>query len=214
VRDSQCRSARNGRYAPGYGFDTTVPTALAFQPDGSFYVADGYANTRVVKIDKDGKFIRAWGEAGEQGKETRPNYFNNVHGVAVDPATREVYVNDRGNRRIQVFDEDGKFLRMWSLAWDRANLHFVHIDADRRVWLYDQVAQKLIQVDREGRLIYAWGSLGAFPGALWGVHGISVDQEQNLYLAAVGRSGVQKFTPRQGANPAYLVGKHVYSAWQ
>ena len=47
-----------------------------------------------------------------------------------------------------------------------------------------------------------------------GVHGISVDQEQNLYLAAVGRGGVQKFRPRQGANPGYLVGKHVYSAWK
>jgi sugar lactone lactonase YvrE len=45
-------------------------------------------------------------------------------------------------------------------------------------------------------------------------HGISVDQEQNLYLAAVGRGGVQKFRPRQGANPAYLVGRHVYSAWK
>jgi DNA-binding beta-propeller fold protein YncE len=168
----------------------------------------------VVKIDKDGKFIKAWGEPGESGKETRPGYFNNVHGVTVDPATRQVYVNDRNNRRIQVFDEDGNFLRMWTIAWDRSNMHFVHIDADRRVWVYDQVAQKLVQFDLDGRLIYAWGGLGSFPGALWGVHGISVDQDQNLYLAAVGRSGVQKFRPRPGANPAYLVGKHVYSAWQ
>lgn len=190
------------------------PTFLAFQPDGSFYVADGYLNTRVVKLDKDGNFIKAWGERGENGKETRPGYFNNVHGVAVDPGTRQVYVNDRNNRRIQVFDEDGNFLRMWTIAWDRANLHFVHIDADRRVWVYDQVAQKLAQFDLEGRLVYAWGGLGAFPGALWGVHGISVDQEQNLYLAAVGRGGVQKFRPRPGANPTYLVSKHVYSAWQ
>jgi DNA-binding beta-propeller fold protein YncE len=190
------------------------PTFMAFQPDGSMYVADGYLNTRIVKLDRDGKFVTAWGEPGEEGKETRPGYFNNVHGVAVDPGTREVYVNDRDNRRIQVFDENGKFLRMWTLAWDRANLHFVHIDADRRVWLYDQVVQRLIQVDREGRLIYSWGGLGAHPGALWGVHGISVDQDQNLYLAAVGRGGVQKFSPRQGANPTLLVGKHVYSAWQ
>jgi hypothetical protein len=76
------------------------------------------------------------------------------------------------------------------------------------------VAQKLARFSPDGRLIYAWGSLGAHPGALWGVHGMSVDQEQNLYLAAVGRGGVQKFTPRQGANPEYLVGKHVYSAWK
>ena len=190
------------------------PTFMAFQTDGSFYVADGYLNTRVVKFDKNGKYLTTWGERGNGGKETRPNYFNNVHGVAVDPATREVYVNDRNNRRIQIFDENGKFLRMWTLSWDRANLHFVHIDADRKIWVYDQVAQKLARFDRDGRLIYAWGGLGNFPGALWGVHGISVDQEQNLYLAAVGRGGVQKFRPRPGANPAYLVGKHVYSAWK
>jgi DNA-binding beta-propeller fold protein YncE len=193
------------------------PTFMAFQPDGSFYVADGYANTRVVKIDRNGKFVTTWGERGEQGKETRPAYFNNVHGVTVDPATRQVYVNDRGNDRIQVFDENGKFIRMFSVgagATPNPDLHFVHIDADRRLWVFDQVAQRLAQLDLEGRLIYSWGGLGSYPGALWGVHGISVDQEQNLYLAAVGRGGVQKFRPRQGANPAYLVGKHVYSAWK
>jgi DNA-binding beta-propeller fold protein YncE len=189
------------------------PTFMAWQPDGSFYVSDGYANTRVVKFDKDGKYLLAWGERGNPPNETRPNYMNNVHGVTVDPATRQVYVNDRANRRIQVFDENGKFLRMFTVA-PGANLHFVHIDADRRLWVFDNVSQKLAQYDLEGRLIYAWGSLGSFPGALWGVHGISVDQEQNLYLAAVGRIGVQKFRPRQGANPAYLVGKHVYSAWK
>jgi len=179
------------------------PTFMAFQPDGSFYVADGYLNTRVVKFDRDGNYVTAWGERGDSGKETRPGYFNN-----------EVYVNDRANRRIQIFDENGTFLRLWTLSWDRANLHFVHIDADRKIWIYDQVAQKLARFSPDGRLIYAWGGLGAHPGALWGVHGISVDQEQNLYLAAVGRGGVQKFRPRPGANPEYLVGRHVYSAWQ
>jgi DNA-binding beta-propeller fold protein YncE len=192
------------------------PTFMAFQVDGSYYVADGYANTRVVKFDKNDNYVTAWGERGEAGKETRPNYFNNVHGVAVDPGSREVYVNDRGNRRIQVFDENGKFIRMWSMQTGATglDLHFVHIDADRRVWVYDQVTQQLAQLDREGHLIYGWGGLGSWPGALFGVHGISVDQEQNLYLAAVGRGGVQKFRPRPGANPAYLVGKHVYSAWK
>src|SRR5688572_25503689 len=91
------------------------PTFMAFQADGSYYVSDGYANTRVVKFDKNDNYVTAWGERGEAGKETRPNYFNNVHGVAVDSGTRQVYVNDRGNRRIQVFDENGKFIRMWSM---------------------------------------------------------------------------------------------------
>ena len=54
------------------------------------------------------------------------NYFN-VHGVTVDPATRQVFVNDRGNLRIQVFDENGKFVCMWKVGPEPANLHFVHI---------------------------------------------------------------------------------------
>lgn len=49
------------------------------------------------------------GPGAPGGKEMRPNYFNNVHGVAIDPQTREVYINDRGNHRIQIFDENGKF---------------------------------------------------------------------------------------------------------
>jgi len=202
------------------------PTFMAFAPDGSMYVADGYANTRVVKLDKNGTFVRAWGEPGRgrgQGPggppaelDTRPSFFNNVHGVAVDPMTREVYVNDRGNRRIQVFDENGKFIRMFSMQAGPSglDLHFVHMDADRRLWVFDQVTQQLAQLDREGHLINVWGGLGSWPGALFGVHGIATDQEQNLYLAAVGRGGVQKFRPRPGANPAYLVGKPVYSAWK
>jgi hypothetical protein len=83
------------------------PTFMDWFPDGSFVVADGYNGTRVVKFDKDGKYLTAWGQKGEAGKETRPGYFNNVHGIAVDPKTRQVFVNDRGNRRAQVFDENG-----------------------------------------------------------------------------------------------------------
>ncbi len=197
------------------------PTFMTFNTDGSWYVSDGYGNTRVVKFDKNDNYVTAWGErgtnAGPDAKpETRPNYFNNVHGVTVDPATREVYVNDRGNRRIQVFDENGKFIRMWSMqpGTTGLDLHLVYMDADRRLWVFDQVSQQLAQLDREGRMIYAWGGLGSWPGALFGVHGLHVDQEQNLYMAAVGRGGVQKFTPKPGANPALLVGKGTYSAWK
>ena len=207
-----------------HGSDATHfyrPTFMAFNTDGSWYVSDGYANTRVVKFDKNDNYVTAWGERGTNAGpgaklETRPNYFNNVHGVGVDPETRQVYVNDRGNRRIQVFDENGKFIRMWQMQAGSSglDLHFVYLDGDRRVWVFDQVTQQLAQLDREGHLINAWGGLGAWPGALFGVHGISVDQENNLYLAAVGRGGVQKFSPRKGANPAYMVGKPVYSAWK
>jgi sugar lactone lactonase YvrE len=55
---------------------------------------------------------------------------------------------------------------------------------------------------------------GEFPGAFWGVHGMSVDQEGNVYTAAVDSGGAQKFTPRKGANPAFLLGKQVNPGWK
>lgn len=56
--------------------------------------------------------------------------------------------------------------------------------------------------------------IGDFPGTLWGVHGMSVDQEGNLYVAEVDAGRVQKFRPRTGANPAYLMSRPLYVAWQ
>jgi hypothetical protein len=61
------------------------PTFMDWFPDGSFVVGDGYNGTRVVKFDKDGKYLTSWGQKGSNGTDTRPGYFNNVHGVAVDP---------------------------------------------------------------------------------------------------------------------------------
>jgi len=67
------------------------PTFMAWLPDGTFYVADGYNGTRVAKFDASGKFLLDFGQSGEPGKETRPGYMNNVHGVAVDvPQDAEV----------------------------------------------------------------------------------------------------------------------------
>lgn len=192
------------------------PTFMTWQPDGSFYVADGYANTRVVKFDKDGKYLKAWGEKGDgtgANPETRPNYFNNVHGITVDPQTREVYVNDRGNRRIQIFDENGTFKRMWSIEAP-ANIHFIYIGQDRQLTVFNNSTQHLAKFDLNGHLITQWGGLGSYPGALWGPHGISVDQEGNLYLASVSYAQPQKFRPRPGANPNFLVGKPVKAVWQ
>lgn len=190
------------------------PTFMAWLPDSSFYVADGYNGTRVAKFDKDGKFLLDWGMKGEAGKETRPNYMNNVHGVAVDPETRRVYVNDRANHRIQIFDENGKYLSEWKIAVSPSSLHLLYMGADRMLWTFDRNTQKMLKYDLEGRLQYAWGTVGDFPGTLWGVHGISVDQEGNLYVAEVDAGRAQKFRPRAGANPDYLVSKPVYASWK
>ena len=182
------------------------PTFIAWAPNGDFYVADGYQNTRVVKFDRTGKFLMTWGERGENGKETRLGYFNNVHGVAVDPQTGRVFVNDRGNRRIQVFDANGKPLDSWSVGAPPADIHLVYMDGSRMLWAFDRASSKMIKYDLSGNLQYTWGMWGN-AGGFWGVHGMHVDSEGNFYVAEVDNGGAQKFRPRAGANPAFLLTK-------
>ena len=189
------------------------PTFIDWLPDGTFFVSDGYTGTRVAKFDKDGKFIMDWGIKGNPPNETRPGYMNNVHGVAVDPVSRNVFVNDRNNHRIQVFDENGKYLSSWRIDADPSSLHLLYIGQDRNVWTFDRSTHKMVKYEQEGHLLYAWGTLGMFPGALWGVHGMHVDQEGNLYVAEVDSGRVQKFRPRSGANPDYLVARPVVPVW-
>ena len=190
------------------------PTFMAWMPDGSFFVADGYNGTRVAKFDAQGRFLLDFGKAGDPGKETRPGYMNNVHGVAVDVETRRVFVNDRDNHRIQIFDESGTYLSEWKIAVTPSSLHFVQIGADRTLAAFDRNTHKMLKYDLEGHLLYAWGTVADFPGTLWGVHGMSTDQEGNVYVAEVDAGRFQKFRPRAGANPAYLIGKPVYAAWR
>ena len=80
-------------------------TDVAFDPAGNAFISDGYINSRVAKVDRDGKWIKSWGDRG-----TKPGEFNTPHSIAAD-AKGNIYVADRGNRRIQVFDGDGNFLR-------------------------------------------------------------------------------------------------------
>src|SRR6476660_9022174 len=80
-------------------------TDMAWDAAGNTYISDGYVNSRVAKADKDGVWLKSWGEPGD-----KPGQFNTPHSIAVD-AQNNVYVADRGNRRIQVFDTEGKFLR-------------------------------------------------------------------------------------------------------
>jgi sugar lactone lactonase YvrE len=188
------------------------PTYLAWLPDGSMFVADGYNGHRVVKFDKDGKYVTAWGEKGTPPHETRPGYFNVVHGIAADPVSKRIYVSDRGNRRMQVFDENGKFIEQWPFATP-SSVNCLYIGTDHHVWAFDDTTSHVIEYDADGHLLYAWGALGDYPGALFNQHGMSVDQDGNLYIAEVAGGRVQKFKPRAGANPMYLVSKPFYSAW-
>jgi 6-bladed beta-propeller len=85
------------------------PTDVAWDSQGNTYITDGYVNSRVAKYDKNGDWVKSWGERG-----TGPGQFNLPHAIVIDREDH-VYVGDRSNRRIQVFDTDGRFLRMFTI---------------------------------------------------------------------------------------------------
>jgi len=84
-------------------------TDVAFDPAGNAFISDGYINSRVAKVDRNGAWLKSWGERG-----TKPGEFNTPHSIAAD-AKGNIYVADRGNRRIQVFDGEGAFLREFTV---------------------------------------------------------------------------------------------------
>ena len=190
------------------------PTFMAFMDANTWYLADGYDGTRVIKYDMNGKKLLQWGMKGTQPNERRPGYFNSVHGIAVNPTTRRVYVNDRNNGRVQVFDENGKFLDQWDTGpRPPMNIHSITMGNDGVLWAADQGSNKLVGYDPNGNFLYSWGTFGACQGCMWGVHGFATDKEGNLYTAEVRTGRVQKYAPRKGANPAFLVGKPWPGVW-
>jgi len=174
------------------------PASILFMPDGSFYVADGYDNARIVKFDKNGKYLLEWGTKG-----TGPGQFNLVHDVAVD-AQHRIYVADRSNNRIQIFSETGKFLKQWQNIRSPSHLTMTK---DGYVWVTAGVANRLAKFDLNGRLQTYWGMYGRFAGGFDDPHAIDVDSAGNLYVVEVYNNRVEKFVPRPGADKSRLIGQ-------
>ena len=89
------------------------PTDVTWDTQGNIFISDGYINSRVAKYDKNGRWVKQWGGPvpPEDRASPKPGEFNTPHSIAAD-AKGNIYVADRGNRRIQVFDPDGNFERM------------------------------------------------------------------------------------------------------
>lgn len=190
------------------------PTFIAFMDANTVYLDDGYDGTRVIKYDMGGKKLMQWGEKGTTPNEKRPGYWNNVHGIAVNPETRRVYVNDRSNGRVQVFDENGQFLDSWDFGpRPPMNIHTIYMGSNGTLWAADQGSHKMLGYDADGNFLYSWGTFGSCEGCIWGIHGFTTDFEGNLYTSSVRSGRVQKFTPRQGANPTFLIGSHWKGVW-
>ena len=177
------------------------PSVLAFLPDGSFLLGDGYWNTRIVKYNADGQYIMEWGEAG-----SGPGQFDLIHGLAVDHK-RRVYVGDRRNNRIQIFTDQGEFIEEWP---DIADPVGIFIDERNTVWGISAALHRILSYIRDGELQYSWGAYGG-PGGLTGglsrPHQLDVDQKGNVYVASWTCGWLNKFQPKPNADPSQLIGR-------
>jgi DNA-binding beta-propeller fold protein YncE len=162
------------------------PTDVAFGRHGEVYVADGYGNSRVVKFDRAGNFLNAWGKYG-----TGPGEFKLPHTVATD-SQGNVYVGDRENRRIQIFTAEGTFLKEWAGVGYPYGLC---ITPDQHVWMIDGGYDRIIELDQSGKILGALGEPGRAPGQLaWG-HSIAVGKDGKIYVAEVLNWRFQVFAP-------------------
>ncbi|PYT57631.1 MAG: 6-bladed beta-propeller [Acidobacteria bacterium] len=186
-------------------------TDVAWDSAGNTYISDGYVNSRIAKIDKDGNWLMSWGEPGAQ-----PGQFNTPHSIAVD-AQNNIYVADRGNRRIQVFDTAGKFVRQFSIdvpvppdarpAIGNKPTATTGTMAPGAPWalcitpapnqvLYasDAFPGRIYKLTLDGKILGVLGKSGKQLGQLGWIHEIACPSEDELFVAELLNWRVQKLT--------------------
>ena len=154
------------------------PTDVTWDPAGNIYVSDGYNNSRVAKFDKNGKWLKAWGERGNA-----PGQFNIPHTIASD-AKGNIYVGDRTNQRIQVFDTEGTFLRAitgvaapWAICIPPAKE-----GATQVIYSSDANSGKIFKVGIDGTPLGSFGTFGKQLKEFGWIHEISCPSENELYV--------------------------------
>ncbi len=170
------------------------PTAVAVTGDGSFYVSDGYRNTRVMKFSAAGKFLFQWGTKG-----TGPGEFDLPHGIALD-AAGHVYVADRENQRIQVFDAAGHYLTQWT-GKQLGRPYAIAIDKQGEAYVADGGDQPDVPPDRsawvlarpDGTALARIGRFGNYDGQFEMAHSIAIDAQGSVYVGDITGARVQKF---------------------
>jgi len=180
------------------GNDSThfnLPTDVAVADDGSFYVSDGYGNSRIIKFDKNGTYLFEWGKHGNAEGE-----FDIPHGIDLDN-NGNVYVADRENNRIQKFDSKGNFIAVWqnsitdqlySVTIDKNREHLFGIDY---MTVNDTIVKgsDIFRFDLNTNLQIQFGRTGFYDGPISRYHDISVDDEGNIYVGDILENKIQKF---------------------
>jgi hypothetical protein len=170
---------------PGeWGVPFNRPTKAFVAPDGEMYVSDGYGNKHVHRYDKNGELIGSWGDKGEG-----PGQVALPHDVWIDQKN-QVLICDRENKRVQVFDRDGKYLREWSCQ----NPMQIYV-RDGVMYMAHAYAEVSVR-DLDGELITRWPYQSVLshekeksPHSIW------VDSRGDIYIGeVVGEGGLQKFS--------------------
>jgi DNA-binding beta-propeller fold protein YncE len=183
------------------------PTDVTWDAAGNAYISDGYVNSRVAKIDKNGAWVKSFGEPG-----TGPGQFRTLHGIASD-AQGNIYIADRSNRRIQVLDGEGKFLRQFQIdvPYDHSIKAVIgntppagSLNEPGAPWvvcippnsnvLYtaDSYPGRIYKLTLDGKVIGMLGQAGRLPKQFGWIHGMACPSENELYVAEVINWRVQK----------------------
>lgn len=173
------------------GWDSThfnEPTDVAVSADGSFYVSDGYTNSRIAHFSPTGRLLSEWGTKGDQ-----PGQFQIPHGVALDARGR-VYVADRENLRLQIFDTTGTVLRVWPRTPTAGRAYAVAVTPSGYVYLARKDGPEAITiVDGEGREV---GMIPTDTSVVGTPHAIAVQGDTVIYVADTFRRQIHKFVRR------------------
>ena len=189
---------------PGGGRDAEYfyqPNAVYVAPDGSIFVSEGHASAegstaRVLKFDKNGKLLKSWGKLGKG-----PGEFDQPHALAMDSKGR-LFVGDRGNNRIQIFDQDGKYLAEWTqfsrpsgIAIDKKDNIYVADSESGSVNPAHGAWKRGIRTGsaRDGSIRWFIPDPAQTPPSTSAAEGVAVDSKGNLYGAEVGPRALKKY---------------------
>lgn len=168
--------------APPFNF----PTGIAVAENGDMYISDGYGNARVHVFDRKGNLKFSWGQPGEA-----PGEFNLPHGIALYSGV--VYVADRQNNRVQLFDLHGNYLDMWvdferpaGICIDGSGV--VYVSECKRSNTFDGAPSRVTLLSTEGKILSRLGGQFYDPDLGYHTaHGIAVDSQGSIYVADVGK---------------------------